>query len=186
MNNQQMPVPGFLPTPPAVTLRELQGLAQELYQRLADSGRHIEQGERKAHDELSSQAREHDRLIARLAAERFEFQRLLDRVLPQIAQGELPADLAKALTLQARSWDAELHRARIEVIDLAGQVLTDALSERVEVESAIPDPEVEETLVRKTLVPLVLHAGRVVGVAKVITSVPVPRDGEPAPKEGSL
>ncbi len=135
---------------------------------------------------MAFQAREGGRLIARLAAERFEFQRLLDRVLPPIEQGQLPPDLATALSLQARSWDVELQRMGIEVVDLAGQVLTDPLFEMVEVESAIPDAAVEETVVRKTLVPLVLHEGRVVGVAKVITSVPLPHDGEPETEEGSL
>ncbi len=72
------------------------------------------------------------------------------------------------------------------MIDLAGQILTDALAEKVEVESAIPDPDVNETVVRKTLTPLVLHEGRVVGVAKVITSVPLPRSKEQELKEGSL
>lgn len=187
MSTEMIPVPGFLTTPSAaVTPRDLQALALELYQRLAESARRIEQCERKAQDELASQAREHDRLIARLAAERFELQRLLDRVLPPIEQGQLPPDLATALRLQARSWDAELQRMGIEVIDLAGQVLTDALSEKVEVESAIPEPVVEEAVVRKTLTPLVLYQGRVVGVAKVITSVPLPQGGETETKEGSL
>ncbi len=89
MSTETIPIPGFLPTPLATTPRELQGLALELYRHLADNARRLEECERKAKDELASQAREHDRMIARLAAERFEFQRLLDRVLPQIEQGEL-------------------------------------------------------------------------------------------------
>jgi hypothetical protein len=178
MSIEPIPIPDYLSTSSAATLHELQALALELFQRLADGARRLENCERKAKDEFASQTRDNDRMIARLAAERFEFQRLLDRMLPQIEQSELPPDLAKALSVQARGWDAELQRMGIEVIDLAGQILTDALSEKVEVESAIPDPNVEETVVRKTLTPLVLHEGRVVGAAKVNTSVPK--------KEGSL
>ena len=47
------------------------------------------------------------------------------------------------------------------------------ISDDVEVESHVPDPSVSQTEVRETLTPLVLLDGKVIGLAKVVTSVPV-------------
>jgi hypothetical protein len=47
------------------------------------------------------------------------------------------------------------------------------LIELIEVESAIPDPTAHASVVRKTIRPLVKIDGRVTGLAKVNTSVPV-------------
>jgi hypothetical protein len=157
-----------LATPPA-------GLSErvlELYQQLADATSRADASERQARDQVEAQTRALHRTIALLAAERFEYDRLLRRLLPELEKvGH--EHIGRLLALHTRSWDATLRRVQIEVRDLTGEVLTDALADMVEVESAIPDPAVQESTVRETLFPLVLHAGRVVGLAKVVTSVPL-------------
>ncbi len=173
MATDPLPLPGPLPV---TDLRaDLPALALELYRQLAETARQAALRERALGDELAARTRAAERTIARLATGRFEFQRLLDRVE---RAGTAP-DLAGALALQARAWDAELQRAGVEVRDLQGEVLTDELYAQVEVAGAVPDPAVDRPTVRETLVPLVLVGGQVVGAAQVITSVPPPPGGEP-------
>lgn len=171
MNEQPEHVPEYMPTSLAVPNTRLEELALELYQQLAAETARARECERQCREQLDALSRDANRTIRELAAERFEFGRLVERILPALTQAGL-ADVIKVLDIYARTWDANLKRARVEVENLTGRVLTDELAELVEVESAIPDPAVRETIVRKTLTPLVKIDGRVTGLAKVNTSVP--------------
>lgn len=182
MSADPLPVPDFIPTPWAEPPSGLAELAFAIYQRLAVSAEGSEACARSAREQIENHTRQTGGVIALLAAQRLEYGRLLRRILPELEQRGLP-EVCKVLTLYARSWDADLRRARVEVRDLAGSVLTDELREMIEVESAIPDPAVGETVVRETLFPLVLHEGRVASPAKVITSVPAPSGEETVRQE---
>lgn len=172
MGRETLLLPDDLPAPAAELSASVPELALELYRRVADSAREAEEHQKKARQEIERSTREAGRTLARVAAVRFELGRLLARVLPMLAEANR-SDVARILELFARGWDAELERARVEVRDVTGQPLTDELAAVIEVEGAIPDPAVDQAMVRETLSPLVLWAGRVVGVARVITSVPV-------------
>ncbi len=170
-NRKQPWVPDYLPMSLTEVPVRLPAMALELYRRLAECERAVEQERERAAEELERHRRETSRLLARLAAERFDFERLLDRVLPDLA-GAGREDLGDKLRLFARSWDAELERARVEVRDLTGDAVTDELAEIIEVEGVVPDPGTSQAVVREALSPLVLWQDRVVGLSKVITSVP--------------
>jgi len=182
MSANPLQVPDFIQTPWAEPPSGLIDLAFALYQRLAECAEVSEAGARSAREQLENQARQTGGVIALLAAQRLEYERLLRRILPELELRGLP-EVCKVLMLYARSWDADLRRARVEVRDLTGSVLTDELCEMIEVESAIPDPAVSKTVVRETLLPLVLHEGRVASPAKVITSVPAPSGEESVHQE---
>lgn len=169
---KELPIPDAIPVPADVHLEDVEDAALELYQRVAEADRRVEDAERRLRSEMSETRSHADRLIALLAAERFEFGRLLRRLRPELDRRNA-ADLLPLLDLYVRAWDLKLSRAALEVVDLAGHSLSEALMEVVEVESHVPDPAVSQTQVRETLVPLVLHEGRTIGIAKIITSVPV-------------
>jgi hypothetical protein len=184
-------VPGLLPLLAAAPCAATPELALDLYRRLAASARAAEDGRRQARQEVERHTREAGNTLARLAAARFEFGRLLARILPALAAGAAGAsasrvDVAGLLELFARGWDAELERAAVEVRELTGLEMSDELAAVTAVEAAVPDPGIARAVVRETLSPLVLWAGRVVGVAQVITAVPVaptPDGGaEPPPR----
>lgn len=183
----QPAIPDYLPVPAASLPGNLPELALELYRRVAESAREADEQRRRAAQEIERHTREAGRTLASLAAARFELGRLFARITPALAAAG-QEDLGRVLALFARSWDAELERARIEVRDVTGRPMTEELAAVIEVEGAVPDPAARETLVRETLSPLVLWAGRVVGVARVITSVPTPETTETAenkrPEEG--
>lgn len=167
-----LPIPPYLPAPPTPPPGGLPELALELYRQIAGAAREREEQRRSAQQETERQTREAERTLARLAAVRFELARLLARILPALAEGGRE-DIVRILELFARSWDAELERCRIEVRDVAGEPVTDELAAVIEVEAAVPDPTTREAKVRETLSPLVVWDDRVVGVARVITSVPI-------------
>lgn len=169
---KRIAIPDYLPDPQAPVPGGLPDLALELCRRVAESAREAEEQQRKARLEIEQHTREAGRTLARVAAARFDFGRVLARVLPLLAEGGRD-DIGRILELFARSWDAELERARVEVRDVTGQPITEELAAVIEVEAAIPEPAVHQAAVRETLSPLVLWAGRPVGVARVITSVPV-------------
>ena len=162
------PVPPLLTEPYVAHLGDVEDAALDLYQRLADATRRAEDVERKCKTEVADHTRNARSLIATLAAERFEFERLLRRIEPELQRLKAD-DLLRVVSLYARSWDQKLLRLRIEVRDLTGMPISDD----VEVESHVPDPSVSQTEVRETLTPLVLLDGKVIGLAKVVTSVPV-------------
>ncbi len=178
MNDDQLRAPDFLETPWTAPPTDLKELTLALYQRLSDCIARIEEREREAQEEIEKHTRRMSRLIAQLAAERFEYERLMQRVAPELERAGL-TDLIRIFDLHARSWDANLRRAQVEVRGLTSEIVTDKLIEQIEVESAIHDPAVGEAVVRETLSPLVLLEGRIIGLAKVITSVPVPPVAEP-------
>jgi hypothetical protein len=175
MSLDELPVPDYQPVASPDGFARLPELVGELCQRLGDMSRRLEMAEQQAREQFATQNRKMNRLVAQLASERFELERLLRRVLPELEAAGL-ANLAKVLTLYARSWDSNLQRAEIEVRDVTGCELTDELVEVVEVESAVADASVRQTVVRETITPLVIHQGRVIGVATIITAVPVSRD----------
>jgi hypothetical protein len=185
MGREILIIPDDLPAPAAELAVSVPELALELYRRVADSAREAEEHQKKARQEIDRSTQEAGRTLARVAAARFELGRLLARVLPMLVEADR-GDVARILELFTRGWDAELERARVEVRDVTGQALTDELAAVIEVEGAIPDPGVDQAMVRETLSPLVLWAGRIVGVARVITSVPLAipfygaKDREPA------
>ncbi len=170
-------LPGFLPVPrPALAAVALPDLALELYRAVAGATAEAERQLAGARQASERRLRQADRTVAHLAATRHEFERLLARLVPDLAACGRE-DLTRVLRLFARDWDAELARAEIEVRDPAGQPLGEELAAVVEVEAAVPDPAVRVAVVRDTLRPLVSWAGRVIGTARVTTSVPAP----PAP-----
>lgn len=175
MSLYELPIPDYLPVASPNGFAGLPELVGELCQRLSDMTRQLEMAEQQTREQLATQSRKMNRLVAQLASERFELERLLRRVLPELEAAGLTS-LAKVLTLFARSWDSNLRRAEIEVRDVTGCELTDELVEVVEVESAVVDAGVRQTVVRETITPLVIYQGRVIGVATIITAVPVSHD----------
>lgn len=173
MSRQPLPLPDPLPTVLPGVPGDLAERALALYRRLAAAEAELAEERCRAAAEIDRHRREVAATLARLAAQRFELERLLERLLPQLAQAGRD-DLGEVLGLFARGWDAELARAGVEVEDLAGEPLTDELAEVVEVEAAVPDPETAAAVVRESLSPLVRWHGRVVAAARVITSVPLP------------
>jgi hypothetical protein len=172
MSRKPLPVPEYLQPTVAEMPGGLPDLALELCQRVADSAREVEEQQRRARQEIEQHTRGAGRTLARIAVARFELGRVLARVLPMLVESGRD-DVARILELFARGWDSELERARVEVRNVTGQLITEELAAVIEVEAAIPEPAVRRATVRETLSPLVLWAGRPVGVARVITSVPV-------------
>lgn len=168
----ELPVPSSIPLPAEARLEDIEDAALEFYQRVAEADRRIGEVERRLRTEMSEKSRSANRLIALLAAQRFEFERLVRRLGPELERRNA-GDIMQILDLYARAWDLNLGRAALQVVDLTGQPLDEKLAEDVEVESHVPDPSVSQTMVRETLVPLVLLEGRPIGLAKIVTSVPV-------------
>jgi len=168
----ELPLPPSIPLPAEARLDDVESAALELYQRVAEADRCSEEIERRLRSEMLEKSRAADRLIATLAAERFEFDRLLRRLGPELERRNA-GDVMQYLEMFARAWDLKLGRAAIKVVDLAGLPLIDELVEDVDVESHLPDPTVTQTTVRETLIPLVLLGGKAIGSAKIVTSVPV-------------
>jgi hypothetical protein len=151
----------------------MEGLALELCQRLADAASEVKAAEQRAKKEMEEIIERKEKLIAQIASERFEFDRLMQRVLPDLEAAGLES-LIKIFAVYSKSWDVNLKRAQVEVLDLTGARVTDPLLDLVEVESAVPDPVAGEGFVRETLSPLVKLEGRIIALAKVITTVPAP------------
>lgn len=167
---KSIPIPDFLPVPENAECIDVEDAALELYQGLADAQRRMGESERRAQAELAEQARGSRTVIVALAAERFEFARLMRRIAPELER--LGAnDVLRVLDLHARAWDHRLTRNHVEVRDLTGFPLSDELLENVEVEAAVLDPAVAQSEIRETLSPLVLLHGQPIGISKVVTSV---------------
>ena len=144
------PLPPFMAAPEGSRVADVEDAALDLYQRLADATRRAEEIERRSRTELADHVRNTRSLIASLAAERFEFERLLRRIVPELQRLQAE-DLLRIVGIYARSRDQKLMRLRIEIRDLTGQSLSEGLADEVEVESHVPDPAVTETQVRETL-----------------------------------
>jgi hypothetical protein len=177
--NIGFPVPDELPLDEGASCGDIEDAALAMYQKLADTVRAFEESGRKAREALDEEARKSRHLIASLAAERFEFERLARRLEPDLARLQA-TELLRALDLYKRAWDQVLRRNNVEVHDLTGCPLTDDLAEDIEVEGHVPDPSATRTVVRETLSPLVRYEGKTIGMAKVITSVPT--TGEELPQ----
>jgi hypothetical protein len=168
--DRAMPVP-LLPVPDEIRLEDIEDAALALYERIAEADSRFAAMEKRLGTESAEQTRTLHRLVAILAAERFEFDRMMRRIGPELTRRNC-TDLLQSIGLYARAWDLKLSRASLEVVDLAGYPLTDELAGEVEVESHLPDPSVSVTTVHETLVPLVVLGGKVIGPAKIVTSVP--------------
>ena len=166
-------VPDFLPEGTSLATSEgASELALDLYRQLAEARRETRTVIERAEQHIETHVVGVSATIAALAAERFEFDRLLKRIEPElVALGA--ANVARVLDLFARGWNSTLSREGIEVRDLTGMAFTDDLADAVDVSSAIEDASIGEPIVRETLVPLVLHRGRVVGKALVNKLVPL-------------
>lgn len=171
MDETNIPIPDYLPTSLAEPLPDLAAQVLELYRRAVTAEARLTAEQERTERQLAAQQRAADEVMAALAAPRFELARLCARLLPRLEVTGLAPE-ARALSLFARAWDQELTRHGVEVCDLSGQELSDELAQVVEVEAAVADPAVRELRVRQTLVPLVKLGGRVVGVARVISSAP--------------
>jgi hypothetical protein len=164
------------PVPPELTVDEvfecgnIEGETLALYQKLAEAVRAVEESDRRREEELAGVTDRFLSLIASLAGERFEFERLVRRMVPELVRMEA-AELIKALDLFQRAWDQTLRRNKIEVLDISGWTLTDEIAEEIEVKGHVSDSGVTQTKVRETLAPLVRIEGRTIATAKVITSV---------------
>lgn len=171
MNETPIPLPDFLPStvdePPA----DLAEKVLALYGRLAEHERLVDCTIREGKKTQAAEQARSDRVIAALAAQRFELTRLSARLLPALAAAEL-ADEGQAFALFARRFDQALAHAAVEVRDPTGDILDDELAAVLEVEGAVEEPLVEVPTVRRTLVPIVRFGGRVIGAGRVITSVP--------------
>jgi hypothetical protein len=164
------PVPDLLPVPEGLDPLDIEDAALSLYQALADANRLNEENEARTCSLTEEQARASQALIAGLAAERFEFSRLVRRIARELERLGA-SDSLRVLELHERAWDQRLSRAHIEVLDVTGFPLTNELLANVEVEAAVPDATVAHSEIRETLTPLVSLNGRPIGTAKVVTSV---------------
>ena len=168
-------LPPPVKVPGELNLAKMEDAAYELYDRVARADEQLTKCERSLRAELAEKSRSAQRLIAMLAAERFEFDRILRRLSPELERRGA-SDLLQYLNLFVRAWDLKLSRANIQVLDIAGCLLDDELAGDVEVESHVPDVSVSATMVRETLVPLVKLDGKTIGQAKIVTSVPAKKE----------
>jgi hypothetical protein len=149
----------------------LADLALNLYRQVAEAERQRAEAVREAAARVAENDLKNQRTIASLAIQRFEFDRLLGRIVAELTQ--LGAhDSLRAIDLFSRSWKQELERKCIEVRDLAGLPLTKELAAVVDVNGAIPECGLSHVVIRETLAPLVMHRGQVISAAVVNTSVP--------------
>lgn len=149
----------------------------KLYRDLHEARRNAQQAREEARRTEETQRADSARTIAALAAPHFEFERLLDRIRNSSQRLE-EAEVADLLHVFNRSWASVLQREGIEVRDLSGQPLDEAVAPLIEVGTAIPDPNLNLPIIRETLIPLVVQHGEVVGTALVNTAVPAQGDSK--------
>lgn len=169
--DNNLPVPP-IPVPGQIRLEDIEDAALALYERVTEADLRFAALEKRFDAETAEQIRSLHRLVASLATERFELDRMMRRISSELTRRNC-ADLLQAIVLYSRAWDLKLTRASLQVLDLTGQPLTDELLGDVEVESHMPDPSVPVTMVRETIIPLVLLSGKVIGPAKIVTAVPI-------------
>lgn len=174
MKHPAIPIPGELPTPLRSFPETLADDVLGLYHRLAEADTLLRRASEASQKARQAERRQAERVLVQLAAQRFELERLLRRILPNLRQAGLSGDV-HALELFARRFDQELSRQQIEVLDPVERPLDEALIEVLEVESAVVDPAVAEPRVRETLFPIVFWRGRPIGPGRVISSVPEPQ-----------
>jgi hypothetical protein len=165
-----VPVPDLLPVA-STAAGDLTELVLELYRELASARRDAELAARQAAERIHAHTLETNRTIAALAAERFEFERLMKRIQPEL-DALAAQNVSRVLDLFRRSWASELARQHVELRDLTGEPFTSELAEMVDVNAVLDDPAIAEPIVHEMLVPLVLHHDRVVGKAIVNKAVP--------------
>src|SRR6266545_6084489 len=109
----RVPLPEPLPETPDVSRGEgAAELALDLYRQLAEARRDARAAVEKADQRIESHVLSTSATIAALAAERFELDRLLKRIEPELtARGA--ADVIRVLDLFARAWSAALAREGI-------------------------------------------------------------------------
>lgn len=168
-NIRTIPVPDTLPERPIPDV-EPSLLALDIYRMLADANQRALDAAGEAEARIQKHLLEANGSLAALAGQRFEFERMLRRLRPQL---EGCGEALRVLDLFARGWDAVLGREQIEVRDLTGLPLSDEIAECIdEVSGAVPDGAVDHVVVRETLVPVVLHRGAVIGRAAIVKTIP--------------
>jgi hypothetical protein len=165
-----IPVPDLLPVA-AATAGDPAELVLELYRELASARRDAELAARQADERIHAHTLETNRTIAALASERFEFERLMKRIQPEL-NALAARNVLRVLDLFRRSWATNLTRHHVELRDLTGEPFTSELAEMVDVNAVLDDPAIAGPIVHEMLAPLVLHHDRVAGKAIVNKAVP--------------
>jgi|PlaIllAssembly_1097288.scaffolds.fasta_scaffold173195_2 hypothetical protein len=166
----EFPIPGFLPSASG-PIHDPGKAVLDVYAGLASARRQAEDARKLAEAQIRSIALEADAVIAELSAMRFEFDRLLHRIGPQLEKIEAGGILS-LLDLFSRGWSALLQRHCIEIHDPKGEVFSDALAEIVEVRAAFVDPEVKQPMIAETIAPVIRYKGRLASKAVVHKAVP--------------
>src|SRR5947209_7364741 len=123
MNPEELPIPGFLSAPELEQIpANLEDLTLELYQRTSDAIRSAAETVQHMDQQVNERQQTTDRVVAALAAERFEFERVMRRIRPELEQLNAPT-AERILALFARAWDATLARLKVECRDLTGLTL---------------------------------------------------------------
>jgi hypothetical protein len=146
-------------------------LTLSLYRKLAALSRTAEDAVSTAEKRIYDHVLATGKTVAALAAEHFDFERVMRRIEPELEAAGLH-NVRRVLDVFRRGWTAVLTREQVEVRDLTNQPFSDEIAELVEVNGSIEDAAVTEALVRETLAPLVLHRGHVICKAIVNKSVP--------------
>ncbi len=114
MHDADLPVPGFLPTPLADPPSDLEDMALMFYGRLVACAERLESAEKQGRAQREEQMHQAHRTMARLAAQRFEFTRLSQRIRSELETlcPDHTETIDNVLGLFARNWDANLRRGR--------------------------------------------------------------------------
>ena len=112
----ELPLPPMIAQPDELLFNDVEDAALELYKRAAEAEAQTEKAVRTVRAEMVEQMRSAHRLIATLAAERFEFDRLMARIAPELERRN-SNDLLQFLVLFKRSWELRMRRASIEVVE---------------------------------------------------------------------
>jgi hypothetical protein len=163
-----------LPDPIPCAVRDpldLAGLSLSLYRKICGLNRLAEEAIENAERRIHTHTLATNHTIAALAAEHFEFERVMKRIEPELEKAGVH-NAKRVLDIFGRGWAAVLAREQIEVRDLTNVVFSNEIAELVEVNGSVEDPAASEPVVRETLTPLVLHRGQIAGRAIVNKAVP--------------
>lgn len=172
MSRVRMEIPDFLPCKLSAPPTAMFDIAWNLYKQNASLTEELQNCRKQAAEEVEAGWKKIHHTLAQLAAERFEFERVMERTRADLGKNKL-RKLKQILNLHRKRWDNVLKRLEIEIVDLQGMVLSEELAAVIEVESAVPNSKVTETTVRETLSPLIKMRGELIGIGRVVTSVPV-------------
>jgi hypothetical protein len=167
----QFPLPDPIPRAAADPV-DLAGVSLSLYRKISGLNRLAEEAIANAELRIQSHTLATSRTIAALAAEHFEFDRVMKRIQPELEKAGANS-VKRVLEVFGRGWAAVLAREEVELRDLTNVPFSNEIAEVVEVNGSVADPAASEPVVRETLTPLVLHRGQIISRAIVNKSVPV-------------